>query len=305
MNVGILYSRIRVEEKMIVQVLEARGVPYELIDVRNVSFDLHRNEWARFDVMLERCVSHSQALAALHLLEHSGVPCVNRARVGEVCGDKLLTTLALVQAGVPTPRTEVAFTPEAALETIERMGYPVVLKPMVGSWGRLLARVNDRDAAEALLEHKALLGGPQHGIFYIQEYVEKGGRDVRSFVVAGETICSIRRESTHWITNTARGGQAAPCPVTPEIDRLSRMAARAVGGGVLAIDLLQNAAGEWLVNEVNYTMEFRNSVEPTGVDIPGRIVEYVLAVAEGLPLGEPLYRNGATPMLAGSSHAQG
>ncbi len=282
MTVAILHSRIRVEEKMIAAALEARGVPYEWVDVREVSFGLHGAEaWRRFDVVLERCVSHSQALAVLNALASWGIPCVNPARVGEVCGDKWLTSLALARAGVPTPRTALALTPEAALEAMEGMGYPVVLKPTVGSWGRLLARVNDRDAAEALLEHKATLGGPQHSLFYIQEFVAKGGRDVRSFVVGDETICAISRSSEHWITNTARGGRAARCPVTPEIDALSRAAARAVGGGVLAVDLLQDAEGSWLVNEVNYTMEFRNSVEPTGVDIPGRIVEYALGVAGG------------------------
>lgn len=280
MHIGILYSRIRVEEKMLVAALEQRNVSYELLDVRDLSFDLaeqRRQAWARFDLLLERCVSHSQALAALQILESWGVPCVNRAAVAELCGDKLRTTLALERAGVPTPRVEVAFTPGAALAAMERLGFPVVLKPMVGSWGRLLARVNDRDAAEALLEHKATLGGPQHSIFYMQEYIEKGGADVRSFVVGDETICAIRRESAHWITNTARGGRATACHVTDQIDALSRAAACAVGGGILAIDLMQDARGNWLVTEVNHTMEFRNSVQPTGVDIAGRMVEYLLA----------------------------
>jgi [lysine-biosynthesis-protein LysW]--L-2-aminoadipate ligase len=178
---------------------------------------------------------------------------------------------------VPSPRTIIAFTPEAALDAIEEIGYPVVLKPAVGSWGRLLSRVNDRDAAEAILEHKVTLGSFHHGAFYIQEYVNKPGRDIRSFVVGDETICAIYRDSPHWITNTARGGKASNCPVTPEIDELSRAASYAVGGGVVAVDLLESERG-LLVNEVNYTMEFRNSIDTTGVDIPAKIVDYVLAV---------------------------
>jgi [lysine-biosynthesis-protein LysW]--L-2-aminoadipate ligase len=175
---------------------------------------------------------------------------------------------------------QIATTPEAALDAIEAMGYPVVLKPAIGSWGRLLAKVNDREAAEAILEHKSTLGSYQHSIFYIQEYINKPDRDIRSFVVGDETICAITRHSAHWITNTARGGSAENCSVTPELDRLSRAAARAVGGGIVAVDLLEDADGRLLVNEVNYTMEFRNSIEPTGVDIPGRIVDYVLQVGE-------------------------
>src|SRR3989442_1549888 len=148
------------------------------------------------------------------------------------CGDKINTTTALIAAGVPSPRTLIAFTPESALEAIESLGYPVVLKPAVGSWGRLLAKISDRDAAEALLEHKDTLGSYQHAIFYVQEYVDKPSRDIRSFVIGDETICAIYRESSHWITNTARGGRARNCPVTPEIDRLSRAAARAARDGV-------------------------------------------------------------------------
>ncbi|MBK7917215.1 MAG: lysine biosynthesis protein LysX [Chloroflexi bacterium] len=281
MRIGVLYSRIRAEEKLIVEELQRRGVDFAMIDVRQVIFNLETmGEWQQYDVILERCVSHSQALAVLQILNSWGIPTVNTAQVAQVCGDKLNTTLALLAHGVPSPEVRIALSTESALQTMEDMGYPVVLKPAVGSWGRLLAKVNDREAAEAILEHKETLGSYHHSIFYIQEYVDKPGRDIRSFVVGEETICAITRSSAHWITNTARGGQSANCPVTPEIDNLSRAAAQAVGGGVVAVDLLETRDGRLLVNEVNYTMEFRNSITPTGVDIPGRIVDYVLSVGE-------------------------
>ena len=171
----------------------------------------------------------------------------------------------------------VAHTPESALQAIERLGYPVVLKPAVGSWGRLLSKVNDREAAEAILEHKETLGSYHHSIFYIQKYVEKHGRDIRSFVVGDETICAIYRTSPHWITNTARGGVATNCPVTREVGDISVRAAKAVGGGVVAVDLFETPDG-LMVNEVNYTMEFRNSIDTTGVDIPAKVVDYVVEV---------------------------
>jgi [lysine-biosynthesis-protein LysW]--L-2-aminoadipate ligase len=182
---------------------------------------------------------------------------------------------------VPSPRTFIAFTQESALQAIETLGYPVVMKPAIGSWGRLLSKINDRDAAESILEHKEVLGSYHHSIFYIQEYIDKPKRDIRAFVVGDECICAIYRYSEHWITNTARGGQAENCPVTPELGALSVAAAKAVGGGVVAIDLLETPDGRLLVNEVNYTMEFRNSIETTGVDIPGKIVDYTLQVAKG------------------------
>ncbi|RMF27440.1 MAG: lysine biosynthesis protein LysX, partial [Chloroflexi bacterium] len=281
MRVGILHSRIRVEEKMILAALEARGIPYEMVDDRRVIFDLHENGFRRFDVVLERCINHSRALYALRILNDWGVRTVNTYPVALTCGNKLETTSALIRAGVPTPRTRIAFTPQSALEAIEEMGYPVVLKPAVGSWGRLLAKVNDREAAEALLEHKQVLGSYHHSIFYIQEYIPKPRRDIRAFVIGDETVAAIYRHADHWITNTARGGQAAPCPVTPELNALCVQAARAVGGGILGVDLLEDPQRGLLVNEVNYTIEFRNSVRTTGVDIPALMVDYLVRVARG------------------------
>jgi [lysine-biosynthesis-protein LysW]--L-2-aminoadipate ligase len=195
-----------------------------------------------------------------------------------VCGNKLLTTMRLVRDKVPTPKTRIAFTPESALLAIEQIGYPAVMKPLIGSWGRLVSKVNDREAAEAIVEHKDVLGNYLHSIYYVQEYVAKPGRDIRAFVVGGETICAIYRYAEHWITNTARGGRAENCPVTPELNDLCVKAAKAVGGGVVAIDVLERD-GELLVNEVNYTMEFRNSIDTTGVNIPAKMIDYVLAVA--------------------------
>lgn len=278
LTVGILMSRVRVEEKLLLGELERRGVEVVRFDDRELTLDI-QHQSIHCDVVLERAINHLRALYALRVLNDWGVATVNTYDVANTCGDKLLTTAALVREGVPSPRTILAFTPESALEAIEQIGYPVVMKPAVGSWGRLLARINDRDAAEAILEHKVTLGSFHHGAFYIQEYVKKPGRDIRSFVVGDETICAIYRDSPHWITNTARGGQASNCPVTPEIDAMSRAASRAVGGGVVAVDLLESDRG-LLVNEVNYTMEFRNSIDTTGVNIPARIIDYVISVGE-------------------------
>jgi [lysine-biosynthesis-protein LysW]--L-2-aminoadipate ligase len=276
LTVGILMSRVRVEEKLLLEQLAQRGVRVLRFDDRVFTLDLNK-PWQECDVVLERCINHLRALYTLRVLNDWGIPTVNTYEVASTCGDKLLTSSALAQAGVPIPRTILAYDHDSALAAIEEMGYPVVMKPAIGSWGRLLSRINDRDAAEAILEHKTTLGSFHHGAFYIQEYVNKPGRDIRSFVVGGEAIAAIYRDSPHWITNTARGGVATNCPVTDEINDLSLRAARAVGGGVVAIDLLESESG-LLVNEVNYTMEFRNSIDTTGVNIPARIVDYVIDV---------------------------
>lgn len=280
MRIAVLASRVRAEEKLIFTELERRGIDYVKIDDREQIFDLHQREYP-FDLVLERCIQHSRALYMLKIFNDAGVPTVNTYHVANICGDKFLTTQALVHAGVPTPANLLAFTPESALEAIEKLGYPVVLKPVVGSWGRMVSKINDRDAAEAVLEHRDVLGSYQHSIYYIQELINKPGRDIRSFVVGDECIAAIYRTSEHWITNTARGGQASNCPITPELADLSVRAANAVGGGVVAIDLLETQDGRILVNEVNYTMEFRNSIDTTGVNIPAKIVDYALKVGRG------------------------
>ncbi len=280
MKIGIILSRVRVEEKWLLEAFEKRGIAYERIDDRESVFDISQPDaWVSFDVILERSISFARGLYATQILNSWGIPTVNMAHVAATCGDKLATSSALARAGVPQPRIKVAFTPEAALQAIEELGYPVVLKPVIGSWGRLLAKINDRDAAEAILEHKETLGSYQHSIYYIQEYIQKPGRDIRAFVVGDQTICAIYRNSSHWITNTARNGQGENCPVTPELNDLCVKAAHAVGGGVLAVDVLEDPQRGYLVNEINHTMEFHTLAPTTGVDIAGIIADYTIAVA--------------------------
>lgn len=280
MKIGVLCSRVRVEEKLIFTALRERGVAFEKIDVRNLIFDFGENMSLDCDAVLLRCLSHSRAICAARLLQMQGLRVVNTHDVINTCGDKILTTLALQGRGIPTPRTAVALSEQMAMTAIEEIGYPVVLKPPVGSWGRLLAKLNDRQAAEAVIEYKQALDRPQHTPFYIQEYVDKPGRDIRTMVVGDETVYAIYRKSSHWITNTARGGDVVNLPVTPEIDRLSRAAADAVGGGIVAVDLLEAADGSLLVNEVNHTPEFHGAMQAVDVDITGKMVEYVLKIAE-------------------------
>ena len=280
MEIGFLHSLIRKDEKLLIEEFNKRSnVKLIMIDDRELKFDLKKKQF-NFDAVIERSINHSRALHALRLFESNGIKCVNSFKVASVCGDKLLTSAALQDHGVPQPDVRIAFTEESALEAIEDMGYPVVLKPAVGSWGRLLSKINDRDAAESILEHKTVLGTYHHSIFYIQKYVEKKGRDIRSFVVGDKCIAAIYRTSPHWITNTAKGGVASKCEVTKEIEELSLKAAKAVGGGVVALDIFESEDG-LTINEVNYTMEFKNSIATTGVNIPEHVVDYVLNVAQG------------------------
>jgi [lysine-biosynthesis-protein LysW]--L-2-aminoadipate ligase len=274
-RIGFLYTRLRVEEKYLLEELEKhRDVEIVRINDGDSFFDIHQLPEA-VDVLLERSISYSRGLYISRIFEAHGIPAVNSSLVAERCGDKYVTSQILAQSGIPTPRVYMAFDEESALRAIEAMGYPCVLKPVVGSWGRLLAKVENREMAEALIEHKASLG-VNHQVFYIQEYINKPGRDIRAFVVGDEIICAIYRSSENWITNTARGGVATNCPVTDEIAELCQRAAQAVGGGLLALDLFETENG-LTINEINHTMEFRNSIATTGVNIPQKMVEYVLA----------------------------
>ena len=274
-RIGFLYTRLRAEEKYLLEELEKHaGVEVVRINDGDMFFDIHELP-EQVDVLFERSISYSRGLYISRIFEAHGVPVVNSSIVAERCGDKYITSQILATNGIPTPRVLMAFDEESALRAIEAMGYPCVLKPVVGSWGRLLAKVENRHMAESLIEHKATLG-VNHQVFYIQEYIHKPGRDIRAFVVGEEAICAIYRSSENWITNTARGGIATNCPITEEIAELCHRAARVVGGGLLALDLFETENG-LTINEINHTMEFRNSIATTGVNIPQKMVEYVLA----------------------------
>jgi len=274
-RVGFLYTRLRVEEKYLLDELEKHS-DVEIIRISDGDsyFDIDKLP-APVDVLFERSISYSRGLYISRIFEAHGVPVVNSSLVAERCGDKYVTSQILAREGIPTPRVFMAFDEESALQAIEAMGYPCVMKPVVGSWGRLLAKVENRVMAESLIEHKAALG-VNHQVFYIQEYINKPGRDIRAFVIGDEAICAIYRSSENWITNTARGGIATNCPLNNEISDLCKRAARAVGGGLLALDLFETENG-LTINEINHTMEFRNSITTTGVNIPEKMINYVLA----------------------------
>ena len=281
LKIGILYSRVRVEEKWIFNALEKRGIDFDRLDDRVIHFDLENPApWRQYDAVIERSLSYNSGLYALRILNAFDVTTINTAAVAEACGDKLTTSTLLAKAGLPQPRNVVAFTPESALEALEELGYPAVVKPVVGSWGRLLAKVNDRDAAEAIFEHKATLGSSQHQIFYVQEYIAKPGRDLRAVVIGDRVLTAMYRKSEHWITNTARGGEGELCPITPEIESLCLGATRAMGGGVLAIDMIEHLERGYLINEVNHTMEFHTMQPLSGIDIAGEIVDYAISLVK-------------------------
>lgn len=295
-TVVVVHDRVRPEETMLFAALERAGADVERIYAPHWRWEAGARR-SEGEVVLLRTLSHARTLAIARALEAEGADVVNRARVIETCGDKAATSAALAAAGVPQPRTFLAFSAETVIEACEELGWPVVVKPVVGSWGRMVARCRDADAIEALLEHKQVLGGPAHQLFYVQEHIDKPGRDLRAFVVGGRVVAAIAREGDDWRTNTAKGAVVRGVPVTPELERIALAAAQAVGGGVLAVDLLESARG-LLVGEVNHGLEFRNSVQPTGVDIPAEIAAYLTERARTGGRGAPSEARLPTPARA-------
>jgi len=302
MRVGILYSRIRRDEKLLLSELRERGHEVEKIDVRKVQFGLSEPPAAfeGVDVLVDRCLATSRSLYATQFAEAYGVPVVNSAETAQVCANKVKNSLALEAAEVPTPRTEVAFTTESALASVEKFGYPCVLKPVVGSWGRLMAKIESRSAAEAIFEHKETLGHYEHKVFYVQEFVDKPGRDIRVVAVDGEPVAAMSRSADHWLTNAAQGAETAAFDLDDEARDLVARASEAVGGGLLGIDLMEvgetrsdskHPSGEesekretggetgdadgYTVHEVNHTVEFKALSEATDVDVPARVVDWL------------------------------
>ncbi len=272
-KVLIVYSILRDEEKIIGRALKKRGINVLLFQSNKVPWKLGE-DGLNVDLVINRVLSGSQAEYLSFLFEERGLKVINSFRTTFIANNKALTTELLSREGIPVPRTYLAFSPESALEAIERVGYPAVLKPVNGSWGRLLAKVNDRDAAEAVIYHRWSLGGVGSKVFYVQEYVKKPGRDIRVLVMGGRVRYAIYRNSSHWITNTARGGWAQLCPITEEIKTLSERVAQILGGDFIAIDLFESEGGI-LVNEVNSTPEFSRSSRDVGIDVGEIVADFV------------------------------
>ncbi|MGM0398511.1 MAG: lysine biosynthesis protein LysX [Halobacteriota archaeon] len=276
MDVGLLYSRIRQDEKLLLNELRERGHEVHKVDVRKEQFGLQDAsvDFDAMDVVLDRTLATSRSLYTTSFLDAYDVPVVNDAETARVCADKVQTTLALANADVPTPETKVAYTVDSAMEAIESFGYPVVLKPVVGSWGRLMARIEDEHAAEAILEHKATLGHYEHKVFYVQEFVDKPGRDFRVLALDGQPIAGMVRSSDHWLTNAAKGAETAELEITPEIADLVKAASAAVGGGMLGVDIMETDDG-YTVHEVNHTVEFKALTDAVSVDVPAAVVDWL------------------------------
>jgi len=270
---------LRPDERLIIDAAKREGIALELYDTDQLAWDVtSQNDGIQLaDAFLQRCMSYFRSIHITAALEARGKTVVNSFKAASTCGNKLIASMALSRAKIPTPRTFAAFTQGASLKALERLGYPAVLKPVVGSWGRLVAQLKDSESATAILEPREYMH-PIQQVYYLQEMIKRPQRDIRCYVIGNEAVAAIYRNapSGEWRTNTARGGIAENLPLTPELEEISVRAAEAVGGGAFGVDLMETQSG-LVVHEVNHTTEFKNTVRVTGVDIPKLLLEYTIS----------------------------
>src|SRR5919199_4604361 len=284
LKVSIIYDKMRFEEKALYQKAKKKCINAQIIDGKTISINTEseKTSLGLGDVVLQRSISHFRGLYITSCLEFLGFIVINKFKVGQICGNKLITSLTLAKYNIPTPKTYFAFSVESAIELICKTGFPLVLKPIIGSWGRGVFPIRDEEMANILLETREESDSPLARIFYIQEMVKRPPRDLRCIVIGNEVVAAIYRYSAQheWRTNVARGGKAEAAPITKELEDIAIGAAKAVGGGILGIDLMEDEKRGLLVHEVNNTVEFRGASNVCEADITGAIIDYALLVAK-------------------------
>jgi [lysine-biosynthesis-protein LysW]--L-2-aminoadipate ligase len=278
----ILFDRVRSEEKMLQEKASELGHDAKMIDAKitQVNTESKKSDFDFGDVVLERCVSYFRGLHFTACLEFLDVPVINSFEVANNCGNKMITSLLLKKHNVPTPKTYFSFSSEAALENLEKIGYPMVIKPVVGSWGRGVIPLKDRDTADAIIEVREINDGPLDRIYYLQEMVNRPPRDIRVIVVGDQVIAAMYRTSSgSFKTNIAVGGEPVACEITKELEDVCMKAAKAVGGGILGIDLMEDKKRGLVVHEVNNTVEFKGLAKVAKKNIPKEMIDFAIKSA--------------------------
>jgi len=275
-----VFDRLRTEEKLLQKKAEELGHETSMIDAKITSFDTDsKPENYEFgDVVLERCVSYYRGLHFTACLEFMDIPVINKFDVANTCGNKMITSMLLKKNNIPTPKTYFSFTAETALENFEKIGYPLVIKPIIGSWGRSVMPVKDKDTAEAVIENRQVTDGPQDRIYYLQEMIDRPPRDIRVITVGDQAISAMYRKSSGGFkTNIALGADPELCEITKEIEDLCERTSKAVGGGILGIDIMEDKEKGLVVHEVNNTVEFKGLVKVSKKNIPKEMIDYAIS----------------------------
>ena len=281
-KIRIVFDRVRSEEKMLEEKAVELGHDTKMVDAKitQISTESKRSDFDFGDVVLERCVSYFRGLHFTACLEFLDVPVINKFEVANNCGNKMITSLLLKKHNVPTPKTYFSFSSETALENLEKVGYPMVIKPVVGSWGRGVMALKDRDTADAIIEVRELNDGPLDRIYYLQEMVKRPPRDIRAIAVGDQVIAAMYRTSTGGFkTNIALGAEPVSCEITKELEDICLKASKAVGGGILGVDLMEDEKRGLVVHEVNNTVEFKGLAKVAKKNIPKEMIDFAIKSA--------------------------
>mgnify|MGYP002778840736 CR=1 FL=1 len=265
-SVTIFANRRRVEERLLEQALNERGHTVSLLDPASLAISLTEPDSTRPRLAIDTGAATPERATLAALIGASGGVVVNRAATTRLLADRLALCRHLIVAGIPVPTTEVAFGERATLTAIERVGYPAFLlsasvNPRVPD-----AVVNDRDAAEAIVEHRATLGHEQMTL--VQEYVS--GRTVRLPVVGSSVLTA---EIVHYDADGAMRYEAYP-GAPAELTSLAERVVSRLGSGVYDVKVVEGAAGP-IVVKANNLGDFRTLVE-AGIDVADAVAEFVL-----------------------------
>ena len=274
-KITVLYDTIRLEEKLLIKAAERRDIHIEMVDCEQLFVDLNKNTH-EFETVLQRCVSYYRNIHSTATLEGLGARVINSLRTGILAGNKLFTHMLLQKAGIPTPEAIIAFSKESAMESLEKNGYPKIIKPTVGSWGRMVSKLNDKDSAEGIIESRESMH-PAYQMYFLEEFVQRPPRDIRAIVIGDTVAGAIYRVSndSNWKTNTHLGGSAEVCEVSNELEDICIKAKNTVQGEIVGVDLMESNDKGLVVHEINNTTEFRNVVKVTGIDIPTQMLNYL------------------------------
>jgi len=273
-TITVLYDTIRLEEKLLIEAAKKNDIQIEMVDCKQLFIDLNKNT-RDFGTVLQRCVSYYRNIHSTATLEGLGARVINCLNTGLLAGNKLFTHMLLQKAGIPTPEATISFSKESAMESLEKNGYPKIIKPTVGSWGRMVSKLNDKDSAEGVIESRESMH-PSYQMYFLEEFVQRPPRDIRAIVIGDNVSAAIYRntDGVNWKTNTHLGGSAETCEVSNELEDICIKAKNVVQGEIVGVDLMESNDKGLVVHEINNTTEFRNVVRVTGVDIPTQMLDY-------------------------------
>ncbi len=275
-DITILYDTIRWEEKALLEAGKKKGINIQMADCKKLALELDE-EPESYGTIIQRCVSYYRNVHSTAALEGLGVKVINCLYTGVFAGNKLYTHMLLRKNNVPTPNASVAFSRDSALDLLDKIGYPRIIKPTVGSWGRMISKLNDKESADGIIESREKMY-PIYQIHYLEEFVKRPPRDIRAIMVGDEVVAAIYRNSGNgkWKTNMALGGMAEECKVNQEMEEICIKAKNAVQGQIVGVDLMESDEKGLVVHEVNNTTEYKNTVRVCNVDIPALMIDYAL-----------------------------